>query len=137
MEIFIHRKPRAIDQDTAGVFWSELDTSYFPVKKVQNVEAVKESIQNILRTMFGERFFNVEFGSGFSSALFEPLDKTTASTYKSSIVSAINRWEPRVEVNSARTRLFSNGNDGNVYLELSYYLRGDKSYTNYTSTFIL
>lgn len=137
MEIFIHRKARALEQDTTAVFWSELDASSFPVKTVQNIEAVKESIQNILRTMFGERFFNVEFGSGFSSALFEPLDKTSVSSYKNSIISAISRWEPRVEVNAALTRLLSSGNNGTIYLELSYYLRGDKTYTNYTSTFIL
>lgn len=137
MEIFVHNQPRIDETQTDGVFWSELDVTSFPVKKVYNMEAIKKSVEHILRTSFGERFFNVTFGSDVSSALFELMDEQTASQYKSSIISALSKYEPRIKVNSSGTRFISDKNRGLLFLELSFGLVGETSPNNYTYTFEL
>jgi phage baseplate assembly protein W len=62
----------------------------------RDIDAVKNSIRNIVLTAKGERPFNPEFGSGVGSLLFELADGATAAALESEITAAIIRWEPRV-----------------------------------------
>jgi len=62
----------------------------------RDIDAVKNSIRNIVLTAKGERPFNPEFGSGVGALLFELADGATAAAIESEITAAIIRWEPRV-----------------------------------------
>lgn len=65
---------------------------------VFNIEAIYQSIHNILATKKRERLFNPEFGSLVDNYLFEPIDDVTSLGLYSVITDAIHRWEPRVRI---------------------------------------
>jgi len=65
---------------------------------VKDFVAIKKSVENLLTTYPGERFFNPNIGSRITNLLFEPLDFINASLVKSEIEYTINAFEPRVRL---------------------------------------
>jgi phage baseplate assembly protein W len=86
------------------VYYSDIDAWFTPsyglrdVGVYENVDAVKNSIRNIVLTNRGERFFNKEFGCDVRKMLFENPDDSTASVIKSYIETAIENFEPRAKI---------------------------------------
>lgn len=65
----------------------------------KNFNAIKQSVQNLIVTVPGERFFNPNIGSRITDLLFEPLDFINASLVKSEVEYTIKAFEPRVKLN--------------------------------------
>ena len=65
---------------------------------LKNIDAINRSIQNLILTNNGERFFNYELGSGITGLLFEPSNRITAKSIEDNIRSIILRYEPRVSI---------------------------------------
>lgn len=65
---------------------------------VQNEDAVKQSIINIMLTNVGERVYNPTFGSEINRLLFENVTPQTTSTLSNLIRTAIENFEPRARV---------------------------------------
>ena len=87
------------------------------VSAVQNDNAIKQSIKNLVLTAPGEKPFQPNIGSRVRQLLFEPLDAFTADTVSDEIINSINQYEPRVQlVNVQATPVFA-GNKLNVYVE--------------------
>lgn len=84
--------------------------------------AIKQAVVNLLLTNKGERFFNPNYGSDIRSFLFEPLDYATAGQVRSSIKSTLNKFEPRIFVESLRVK--PNFDDGGLDVEMTYNIRG-------------
>lgn len=61
---------------------------------------VRESIRAILMTEPGERLRLPEFGAGLGRFLFEPNTVPTHTRIREGIAEALQRWEPRVQVES-------------------------------------
>lgn len=64
----------------------------------RDIEAVKQSIVNILSTNRGERPFIPDFGANIRSYLFENFDGVTASLVKEQVRVALANYEPRVRI---------------------------------------
>ena len=84
--------------------------------------AIKQAVVNLLLTNKGERFFNPKYGSNIRSFLFEPLDFATAGQVRSSIKSTLNKFEPRIFVESLR--VIPNFDDNGFDVEMTYNIRG-------------
>ena len=84
--------------------------------------AIKQAVVNLLLTNKGERFFNPNYGSSIRSFLFEPLDFATAGQVRSSIKSTLNKFEPRIFVESLR--VLPNFDDNGFDVEMTYNIRG-------------
>lgn len=65
------------------------------VDLIDNEDAVKQSILNILLTNRGERHFNTNFGSDINLLLFENITPQTTTSLVKVIESAIKNYEPR------------------------------------------
>jgi len=65
---------------------------------VDEDQAIKESIYNILTTRKGERVGNAEFGCDLNSLLFNPNIEYYWEAIKLEIMSSVERWEPRVQL---------------------------------------
>jgi len=63
-------------------------------------ENVRESIQVILSTEARERVMLPEFGGGLMRFLFSPNITSTHRLIQETVVRALGRWEPRIEVQS-------------------------------------
>jgi len=92
------------------------------VAKRIDVNAVKQSIKNLLLTRPGERPFQPNLGSELYSILFEPMDAVTVETLKGVITTCIGNYEPRVKLQEVAV----NPNyDENAYdVSLYFYIVG-------------
>jgi phage baseplate assembly protein W len=69
---------------------------------IKNETAIARSIKNIVFTLPGEKFFNENFGSNVSRALFENVDEISASIIVDEIRQSIRNYEPRVNLIDVR-----------------------------------
>jgi len=61
-------------------------------------ESIRESMLNILLTRPGERLMRPEFGAGLREFIHYPNTETTRSLIADAARRAVERWEPRVQV---------------------------------------
>lgn len=61
-----------------------------------DIDAIKNSIKNIILTPLGTRPFKPDFGSNVSKLLFEPADDFTAYAIKNEIITSLDKWEKRI-----------------------------------------
>ena len=92
--------------------YSDLDL-LFPIHPARNditplkyIEAVKQSVKNLVLTNFFERPFHPEIGGNVTSKLFEPADKFTAIEIRDEIKEVLKNFEPRV--NGVNVEVFDN-----------------------------
>jgi len=71
---------------------------YGDILPIRDVQAIKNSIKNILNTRPGERPFNQYFGCGLYDLLFEPNDAITKKLIKDTIKASIEEYEPRYKI---------------------------------------
>ncbi len=67
---------------------------------VKDFVAIKKSMENLLTTYPGERFFNPNIGSRITQLLFDQIDYINATSIQSEIEYTIGAFEPRVILNS-------------------------------------
>lgn len=68
------------------------------IRTKEDVEAIKQSLTNLLYTNFGERPFRPLLGAGLDDLLFEPLDRITTTELDIVIRTLVRNWEPRVQI---------------------------------------
>ena len=97
--------------------WSDVDGQYGrqtdgDIKRMTDVDAVINSLNNIVATLKGTRRMLPEFAQDIYNLLFEPMDDTTARSIAEQILDGIKAWEDRVDV----TRIdITPDYDGNLY----------------------
>lgn len=80
---------------------------------LRDVDAVKQSVKNIILTNFGEKLFKPEFGGRVTEYLFENFDVFTAISIKTEIERILKKHEPRIE--NVVVQVFDNS-DENAYI---------------------
>lgn len=70
-----------------------------------NIQAINNSLYNLLRCPIGARgpIFQPEYGTILYRLLHEPLDPITAHKIRIAFIQAIQRWEPRIDLDMDRT----------------------------------
>ena len=91
---------------------------------IKNETAIARSIRNIVFTLPGEKFFDPDFGSDISAALFENIDPTSAEFIRTQITAAINNFEPRVNLLDVVTAPYYDQNAFNVSIKYEIILEG-------------
>ena len=89
---------------------------------VKDKAAIVQSITALLLTRKGERPFQPQLGCDIQNILFEPLDYGSAGILKSEIADVLNRYEPRISIDSilCTPDYLNNGYE----VELSYTIVG-------------
>ena len=82
--------------------------------KKRDAAAVKQSIKNLLLSNHYEKPFEPFFGANLTSMLFELADNQTESEVQVNIVTAIEKYEPRVEVQDVDVQVLPDRNDMRV-----------------------
>ncbi len=72
------------------------------LKLSAEAQKVKESIWLILRTDLGERVYRPDFGCRLSELAFAPLNKDTLLRVRLYILEALQKWEPRIDIDEVR-----------------------------------
>jgi len=65
---------------------------------LKNERAIARSLQNLVLTSPGERFFDPNLGSGINELLFQQFDDLTAISIEDKIRDTIKNYEPRVDL---------------------------------------
>jgi phage baseplate assembly protein W len=83
---------------------------------------VEQAIELILATAPGERPMRPEFGCGVHDFVFDSIDATTVGRMELAIREALDRWEPRVSVETVEFNLDEVA-DGRLIIDIGYRVR--------------
>ncbi|TNU73294.1 GPW/gp25 family protein [Miniimonas arenae] len=84
---------------------------------------IEEAIHLILATAPGERPMRPEFGCGVHEFVFAPADASTAGSIARTVRTALEWWEPRIEVDDVVVSL-ERASEGVLLIEIRYTVRG-------------
>jgi phage baseplate assembly protein W len=93
------------------------------VALVSREREIEEAIRLILGTSPGERPMRPEFGSRIAEHVFGPANAATAGQLAYEVRVALERWEPRVEVDDVEVG-FDAVDAGVLYLDVRYRILG-------------
>ena len=97
---------------------------------------LEEAIRLVLGTAPGERPMRPEFGCAIHDFVFAPADATTAGRIAYEVRTALERWEPRVEVGDVETS-FDVDEPSTLYIDIRYTRRGSNDPRNLVFPFYL
>jgi uncharacterized protein len=90
---------------------------------------VEQAIELILATAPGERPMRPEFGCGVHDFVFDSIDATTVGRMELAIRDALDRWEPRIIVETVEFGL-DEVSDGRLIIDIGYRLRATNTMRN-------
>jgi phage baseplate assembly protein W len=88
----------------------------------QGAEDIAEAIRLILGTAPGERRMRPEFGCNLHDMVFAPMNETTMTAIRYHVTQALERWEPRIELNEVRVEP-STDLEGCLLINIAYTIR--------------
>ena len=83
---------------------------------------IAESIRIILGTTPGERPMRPDFGCAIHDLVFAPADATTAGQMAFEVRTALERWEPRIDLDGVEVH-FDAAEQGRLLIDVRYSLR--------------
>jgi phage baseplate assembly protein W len=110
--------------DFIGAGWS-FPTTITPAGSVRLIGGgadIDAAIRMILSTIPGERVMRPEFGCRMWSLIFAPLTAGTLGLIEQYVREALERWEPRIELDSVVA--VADQDSAEVKIELDYRLKG-------------
>jgi phage baseplate assembly protein W len=92
------------------VVWLDINTLLgegFKQDLLPNILAINNSIYNLFRCPIGARgpIFQPDYGTSLQRLLHEPLDFITAHKIRMVSIQALQRWEPRIDVDVSRSKV--------------------------------
>lgn len=116
--------------------WSEdwaYDISIDVLKagEVWDKDVIDQSIEMILTTMYGERFFNPTFGSSLPIRVFSLMTEGTGEQLLDEVAAALKRWEDRITVLESEMKLYISNDTNTIRLVIPYIINS----RNIKSTF--
>ena len=89
---------------------------------LKNEDAIKRSVQNLVRIQLGEVFFNRLLGTKITGSLFELATSSFVDPIKSEISTTISNFEPRVKLTDGK--LISTPDDNSLDITIFYDIIG-------------
>ena len=102
-------------KDLDFTFKQNPNTNDVGIKK--NNAAVIQSCLNILRTNHGERPFDYNFGANLRAYLFENMNYITAANMASSVNTALQNYEPRIQI--LNTNVQTRADDNEIFITVT------------------
>ena len=90
---------------------------------------IEQAIELILATAPGERPMRPEFGCGVHDFVFDSIDANTVGKMELAIRDALDRWEPRVVVETVEFNLDEVA-DGRLIIDIGYRVRATNTMRN-------
>jgi uncharacterized protein len=85
---------------------------------------IEQSIRLILATAHGERPMRPDFGSGVHNYVFSADDAVTAGRLAFEVRTALERWEPRIDLVDVSVAPDDTHGDGCLVIDVAYVVRG-------------
>lgn len=100
-ENFLGRGPKfpiTIEPGSGGYRRSAGPLQYFRPDSGEDLERIQGSVEHILTTPIGSRYFLPEFGSKLKELVFEQNDEVLFDLIRVYIIEALAKWEPRIRI---------------------------------------
>jgi len=97
-------------------------------------EDIEQALRLILETAPGERPMRPEFGCAVQDLVFDSIDAATIGKMDTAVRTALDRWEPRVEVQTVDFDLSQVG-DGTLVISIGYRVRATNHLRNLVHPF--
>lgn len=81
-----------------------------------DIDAINNSLRNILSTLQGSRRMLPSFANGLNRIIFEQMDERTDQLIRNQIISAINKWDSRITVKGVHIDKMEDSNTYNIRL---------------------
>ena len=112
---------------SVGIIWSDLShiirtDQQGSIRLAVNIDAVKTSIDNILRTNLGERVMLPQFGSNLGGMLFEPTSREMFDQAADELKDVITAWDDRVVIDSIEGVILPN--ESQITLKIRFTIVG-------------
>jgi len=98
------------------------------VRLVTGTEEVDAAIRMILSTVPGERVMRPDFGCSMWEQLFAPLTATTLGLIEQAVREALERWEPRIELEAVDA--VGEQSTGTVHITVAYRVKSTNDVRN-------
>lgn len=90
---------------------------------------IPTAIVMVVSTAPGERVMRPDFGCEIWNLLFHPINANTLGLMEQGVRDALNRWEPRIEVEEIRARP-NEEDDGRVDITIGYVVKATNDRRN-------
>lgn len=124
----------------ANLFSSEfaLDIAKKVISDVDalDLQAINQSIENILMTDPNERVFSANYGSFLSGIVFNRLDSNSAEKLLDAIINLVIQYENRITVISNLCSMQISQSQHSITLKLVYYLNSDQTPGQFTKKIV-
>ena len=91
---------------------------------------IEQAIELILGTAPGEREMRPEFGCAVHDLVFDTIDAAMIGKLETAIRGALDRWEPRIEVEDLAVRPRASVEDGRLLITITYRVRATNHQRN-------
>ena len=88
------------------------------VRPINDIDAVKQSVKNLILTNLGDRPFQPKIGSDITRLLFEPAGPFTTEAIRRNIETTIREQEPRI--NGVIVNIFDESDRNAYIIKLNY-----------------
>ena len=115
-------------KDRVNRIYSDLDLDFTrnpvtsDVVKLQDVDAVKRSVKNLIQTNHYERPFHPEIGSDVRGLLFENMTPLTALNLERKVIEVLANFEPRAKIVNVIAQPQEDAN--RYHIQISFYVVG-------------
>jgi phage baseplate assembly protein W len=115
---------------TLNVVWLDVNSRMGESLKpdlLPDIQAINNSLYNLLRCPIGARgpIFQPEYGTLLYRLLHEPLDPITANKIRISFIQAIQRWEPRINIDMEWTSVVPSYSQASFTVTVYYTIAAD------------
>ena len=88
-----------------------------------NYKSIQESLKSLLLTNPGELLGDPAYGCGIRQSLFDIEYDVNMNELKNTIIKAINKYIPQIEVFAYSIKIYSNSNDNKYKIVIQYKIR--------------
>jgi phage baseplate assembly protein W len=100
-------------------------------------DAIDQSIEMILGTIWGERLFNPSFGSGLQLKIFQTMTPSMAEETINEIIASIKKWEDRITIIEDQVQLIINMDSNSIVLILPYVVNSNNVQNTFKKKIIM
>lgn len=93
-------------------------------------QQVKSNFKNLILTKKGERLMQPEFGTDLHRILFENITENTLENARLTVVEAVERWMPFLELQQFEVKNPVNENPHRIDLSVTYRFRNNPNVTD-------
>ena len=124
----IYDSKSSVSKERVNRIYSDLDLDFTrnpvtsDIVKLQDVDAVKRSVKNLIQTNHYERPFHPEIGSDIRGLLFENMTPLTALNLERKVIEVLVNFEPRAKIVDVIAQPQEDAN--RYHIQISFYVVG-------------